>query len=147
MTHFNVSGSLKQPCTASHPISCVSRCNARVRCTFVHAKHSLTPLTPATVPLQSYISRKVCQPNPRHHGKQNQRCVQVRVGDVPPEWTLDQIAGLIFGGFLLVTTALALQVDKVVAKAQRRDLGLCEHCGGVYDPALCNSGRCPSLQR
>lgn len=50
-------------------------------------------------------------------------------------------------GFLLVTIALALQVDKVVAKAQRRELGLCEHCGGMNDPALCKAGKCPAIQR
>ncbi len=46
-------------------------------------------------------------------------------------------------GFLLVTITLALQVDVVVAKAQRRDLGICETCGGVYNPDECARGNCP----
>lgn len=88
-----------------------------------------------------------CRQRGWQSGGHLQRIVQVRVGDAPPEWTLDQIAGLVFGGFLLITVTLALQVDKVVAKAQRRELGLCEHCGGINDPHLCKTGKCPSLKQ
>ncbi len=41
----------------------------------------------------------------------------------------------------------AKQVDVFVAKAQRRQLGLCEECGGVFDPATCKQEGCPSKQR
>lgn len=46
-------------------------------------------------------------------------------------------------GFLLATITLSLQVDKVVAKAQRRELGICESCGGIYDADQCARGSCP----
>lgn len=45
--------------------------------------------------------------------------------------------------FLLVTIYLALQVDVFVARSQRRQLGLCEDCGGVNDPASCPQPGCP----
>lgn len=34
-------------------------------------------------------------------------------------------------------------VDVWVAKQQRRELGLCEECGGVYDAATCTKANCP----
>lgn len=37
----------------------------------------------------------------------------------------------------------ARQVDVFFAKQQRRQLGLCEQCGGVYDPATCQQAGCP----
>eukprot|EP00199_Chlamydomonas_sp_CCMP681_P004657 CAMPEP_0119106348 /NCGR_PEP_ID=MMETSP1180-20130426/4064_1 /TAXON_ID=3052 ORGANISM="Chlamydomonas cf sp, Strain CCMP681" /NCGR_SAMPLE_ID=MMETSP1180 /ASSEMBLY_ACC=CAM_ASM_000741 /LENGTH=143 /DNA_ID=CAMNT_0007091665 /DNA_START=13 /DNA_END=444 /DNA_ORIENTATION=- len=64
--------------------------------------------------------------------------------DVMPAWTLDQIAGMVFGGVMLASVLSARQVDLFFARAQRRQLGLCEECGGIYDPATCAQGKCPS---
>ena len=61
-----------------------------------------------------------------------------------PEWTLDQIAGLAIGALLAASFFFAGKVDEFVARSQRRQLGLCEQCGGVYDPADCSEPRCPS---
>lgn len=46
-------------------------------------------------------------------------------------------------GIMLASVLLATKVDVYIAKAQRRDLGLCENCGGVYEPEVCNAGDCP----
>ena len=35
------------------------------------------------------------------------------------------------------------QVDVFIAKQQRKQLGLCEQCGGLNDPATCSQGSCP----
>ncbi|CAL5228347.1 g11460 [Coccomyxa viridis] len=64
--------------------------------------------------------------------------------DSQPAWTLDQIAGLAFGGILVASVFFASKVDDIIAKSQRRDLGLCEECGGLYSPDLCQEGNCPS---
>ncbi|KXZ41362.1 hypothetical protein GPECTOR_521g504 [Gonium pectorale] len=64
--------------------------------------------------------------------------------DVMPAWTLDQIAGLAFGGVMLAFVLSARQVDIAVAKAQRRQLGLCEECGGVFEPGTCQQKSCPA---
>lgn len=37
----------------------------------------------------------------------------------------------------------AKQVDVLVARAQRRQLGLCEECGGVFEAATCAERNCP----
>ncbi|PNH06819.1 hypothetical protein TSOC_006761 [Tetrabaena socialis] len=66
--------------------------------------------------------------------------------DVMPVWTLDQIAGLAFGVVMIAFVASARQVDVIVAKAQRRQLGLCEECGGVYEPGTCPQKECPLKQ-
>ncbi|KAG1661225.1 hypothetical protein FOA52_008270 [Chlamydomonas sp. UWO 241] len=66
--------------------------------------------------------------------------------DVMPAWTLDQIAGLAFGGVMLGFLLSAKQVDIQFAKAQRRQLGLCEECGGLYEPATCAKKGCPKKQ-
>ncbi len=107
--------------------------------------------------------------------------------DVMPTWTLDQLAGIVFGvraapTIVLVRTRQTAQtqtpqagqqgscarteasvalarcllqagmlaailsaryVDDWVAKQQRKQLGLCETCGGVYDPATCSQDKCP----
>lgn len=44
---------------------------------------------------------------------------------------------------MLLSVTSASQVDVWVAKAQRRNLGLCEQCGGVNNPATCNKANCP----
>ena len=46
-------------------------------------------------------------------------------------------------GIMLASVLLATKVDVYIAKAQRRDLGLCELCGGMYEPEKCNAGDCP----
>jgi hypothetical protein len=63
--------------------------------------------------------------------------------DTAPAWTLDQIAGLVFGGLLVAFYFSSQYIDKYVAKSQRRQLGLCEECGGVNDAATCQSRTCP----
>lgn len=60
-----------------------------------------------------------------------------------PEWTLDQIAGLFIGVLLAATFYFSSKIDEVVARSQRRELGLCELCGGLNDAALCEEGKCP----
>ena len=37
----------------------------------------------------------------------------------------------------------AKQIDVFVARAQRRQLGLCEQCGGVFEPGTCQQQNCP----
>ena len=44
---------------------------------------------------------------------------------------------------MLASVLLATKVDVYIARAQRRDLGLCEYCGGIYEPEQCNAGECP----
>lgn len=63
--------------------------------------------------------------------------------DVMPTWTLDQIAGLAFGVLMVVCYFGAQQVDVAVAKQQRRQLGLCEECGGLYNAESCQQDKCP----
>ena len=46
-------------------------------------------------------------------------------------------------GIMLASVLLATKVDVYIARAQRRDLGLCENCGGIYEPEKCNAGDCP----
>lgn len=41
----------------------------------------------------------------------------------------------------------ANQVDVWVAKQQRRQLGLCERCGGVNEAASCGVADCPMRGR
>lgn len=45
---------------------------------------------------------------------------------------------------MVASIFFASKVDDIVAKSQRRDLGLCEECGGLYSPSLCQEGNCPS---
>ncbi|KAF6259211.1 hypothetical protein COO60DRAFT_1638555 [Scenedesmus sp. NREL 46B-D3] len=74
-----------------------------------------------------------------------------------PTWTLDQIAGLAFGVsssgsssssssskvVMVVCYFGAQQVDVIIAKQQRRQLGLCEECGGLYSAGDCRQDKCP----
>jgi hypothetical protein len=59
------------------------------------------------------------------------------LADASPKWTPDQIAGLVFAAFLLFVYASSQIIDAFVARAQRRQLGLCEKCGGLYTPESC----------
>jgi len=63
--------------------------------------------------------------------------------DVTPVWTPDQIAGLIFGAFMIAVVASGGKVDEAIARSQRRQLGLCERCGGVNEPGSCPEAGCP----
>lgn len=67
--------------------------------------------------------------------------------DEAPPWTLDQIAGLVFAGLLVALYFSSTQIDAIVARSQRRQLGLCEECGGLFDPASCQQKNCPSKDR
>ena len=42
---------------------------------------------------------------------------------------------------------LAREVDVIIARSQRRELGLCEECGGLFDPETCTEWRCPRQQK
>ncbi|KAK9821124.1 hypothetical protein WJX81_002100 [Elliptochloris bilobata] len=64
------------------------------------------------------------------------------ITDTPP-WTLDQIAGLAFGAVMLASVYVAYKADVVVARQQRRELGLCEACGGLNEPETCRDAGCP----
>ncbi len=46
-------------------------------------------------------------------------------------------------GVMLASVLLATKVDVFIARAQRRDLGLCEECGGLNEPETCDSVKCP----
>jgi hypothetical protein len=66
--------------------------------------------------------------------------------DGMPVWTLDQIAGLAFGGVMLGAVLASRQVDEWVARVQRRALGVCERCGGANGDGAtggCDEGGCP----
>jgi hypothetical protein len=39
------------------------------------------------------------------------------------------------------------QIDVVIARQQRKQLGLCEGCGGLHDPATCAQDKCPMKGR
>jgi hypothetical protein len=46
--------------------------------------------------------------------------------------------------FILVASVLlAYKVDEAIARAQRRDLGICQECGGLFDARSCEEKRCP----
>ena len=45
---------------------------------------------------------------------------------------------------MLLFISSAQQVDVQVARAQRRQLGLCEECGGVNEPGTCQQKGCPA---
>lgn len=66
--------------------------------------------------------------------------------DSMPEWTIDQIAGLAFGFVMISFIGVAKQVDVYIAKAQRRQLGLCEECGGLNESSSCQKAECPMKQ-
>lgn len=63
--------------------------------------------------------------------------------DPAPAWTLDQIAGLVFGAGMLAAFGLAGTFDAAVARGQRRELGVCARCGGVNEAASCPEKECP----
>lgn len=48
------------------------------------------------------------------------------------------------GRELGLCTAHVPQVDAYVARQQRRQLGLCEECGGLFEPGSCAEKSCPA---
>jgi len=44
---------------------------------------------------------------------------------------------------MLAAVLGAKQLDVFVARQQRRQLGLCEECGGIFDPSRCTEQQCP----
>lgn len=58
-------------------------------------------------------------------------------------WTPDQVQGMVFFIFLVGTLSQAYRVDEFVARGQRKDLGVCERCGGTFEPGSCAESDCP----
>lgn len=50
-------------------------------------------------------------------------------------------------GLMASTFFLGLKVDEVIARQQRRQLGLCPDCGGLYTPDDCQPADCPCKQQ
>lgn len=46
-------------------------------------------------------------------------------------------------GILVASVFVGSKIDQIIARSQRRELGLCEECGGLNDPAICKESRCP----
>ena len=44
---------------------------------------------------------------------------------------------------MMASFLLAYRVDSAVARQQRRDLGLCEACGGLNERGSCREKGCP----
>jgi hypothetical protein len=63
--------------------------------------------------------------------------------DSAPEWTLDQIAGLVFASLLVTLYFSSKIVDEYVASSQRIELGICQKCGGLKDKKTCQEKECP----
>eukprot|EP00884_Botryococcus_braunii_P021974 jgi/Botrbrau1/8460/Bobra.0237s0077.1 len=60
-----------------------------------------------------------------------------------PPWTLDQIAGLVFGGVMAASYFGAGVVDMWVGRGQREELGICQLCSGLNDETSCAEAKCP----
>lgn len=73
-------------------------------------------------------------------------CQRLYASSGNPAWTLDEIAGLLIGVLLAATFFFSRKIDELVAKSQRRELGLCELCGGLNEPSQCTEGQCPLKQ-
>ncbi|KAL6764494.1 hypothetical protein V8C86DRAFT_2476535 [Haematococcus lacustris] len=112
--------------------SCRSICQAHSAAKQLPCQHPYRPLSCAVQRKEGLSTRQRLQPP------------KAGALDVMPEWTLDQIAGLAFGAVMLAAVLGAKQVDVFFAKAQRRQLGLCEECGGTFQPDTCPMARCPS---
>ena len=121
---------IQQPCSAQHQRTHQSPTHmphfGKTMCEF-HAPHSVPP-----------YSRRP-QPRSRSH-------LALAAFSGSPEWTLDQIAGLFIGVLLAATFFFARKIDELVARSQRRELGLCELCGGLNDASQCTEAKCPLRQ-
>jgi len=67
--------------------------------------------------------------------------------DSAPEWTLDQIAGLVFASLLVTLYFSSKLVDEYVATSQRIELGICQKCGGLNSINECKEKECPVRTR
>lgn len=84
--------------------------------------------------------KRICHSLSSHYSEIANIAVQM---DEPPAWTLDQIVGLVFGGFLVILYFSSTKIDVYIARSQRKQLGLCEQCGGLYDMESCPNASCP----
>jgi hypothetical protein len=50
-------------------------------------------------------------------------------------------------GVLLASVLSYRQVDVFIARQQRKQLGLCQECGGLYDAPTCTQKNCPLKQQ
>ena len=50
-------------------------------------------------------------------------------------------------GLMASTFFLGFKVDEIIARQQRRQLGLCPDCGGLYTPNDCQPADCPCKQQ
>ena len=144
-TQINIEPLLNQTHTQEMTTICAMRVMCNTKC---HSKCTFQTSTNAS--LLQYVPPRSCFCNPlpsrRHptaiHIHQPIADLAATL-DTAPVWTLDQIAGLVFGGLLVAFYFSSQYIDKYVAKSQRRQLGLCEECGGVNDAATCQSRTCP----
>lgn len=81
-----------------------------------------------------------------HRREQNRHLTYAGATDIAPDWTPDQIAGLLFGAFMLASVWGASKVDAIIARQQRRQLGICVECGGLNEPGTCQEAKCPLRQ-
>ena len=73
---------------------------------------------------------------PRVWGARSARLCRLSHGARPAEAPRPQAV-------MLVSAYAAYKADALVARQQRRELGLCEACGGLNEPATCTEARCP----
>ncbi|KAF5843778.1 hypothetical protein DUNSADRAFT_8293 [Dunaliella salina] len=106
------------------------------------------PLHPGSLSVHPLPTESLSHPG---HSRRYERARPTRPSagamDVMPAWTLDQIAGLLFGALMLAAVLGAKQLDVIVARQQRRQLGLCEECGGIFEPSSCTEQQCPMKGR
>lgn len=140
------SAASQQRARVEQPHRCAQQCSS---CAFYtqaptsHVQKWVSNVRQVTQPAMGSCSKKLRQ-NTTSCGALPVHELGTALLEESPVWTLDQIAGLAFGGLMLASVLLATKVDVLIARGQRRDLGLCEDCGGIYDPDLCNQGQCPS---
>ncbi len=104
------------------------------------------------LPISAFPARRTwrqpCGPGPRRCPTSPAQLLHgLAALDSAPEWTLDQIAGLVFGGLLVALYFSSKFIDDYAAASQRKQLGLCEKCGGLYDGSSCPERNCPEKAR
>ena len=99
---------------------------------------SLTPVSAAYVPcarpsarLPAFASARKARPAPKRRA----------LGLQLDAWDANEIAGLAFGTALVMLALASPLFDDAVARDQRRDLGLCEACGGIGCDACGGTGK------
>lgn len=98
---------------------------------------------PRLLPTAPYKKPTSRQPAMAHSHIIQPLCDLATAIDEAPPWTPDQVAGLAFGALLVVFYFSSKVIDEAVARSQRRELGLCEECGSMYDAASCPKEKCP----